>query len=196
MRLVYIFLLFVITSVMVSCSNSDPVVTKEKVVSNAEGEALRERFASGYSYGKKGGAAKSQSEKTSDFAGKSFGGISDFSGKNYTGKTYSSERWGGGKSFLSKKYAGNKRSAYSDKVPDFAQKQIGNTQYASDSKKAGKYGKYGVDAAREVSKSSIDNKVNTYADKSKQKDILIVPWQNQNTYSIEQTKSFMGNGER
>ncbi len=178
-------------SMLVSCSGSKKTTTTEQV---PNGGSLKDRFAGGYTYGKKGGVAKSQSDKQSDYSGKSFTGSNDFKGKEYRSDNYATDRWGGNSNFNSKKYQGGTDADFIKKSPAFAQHQAslkeGNWN-DSDYKTSG----FNSTSAQESRKNSIDNTVSNHADRSKVIDRVILPWKSKNAMSINETKSIMGNSD-
>lgn len=175
--------------VLVSCASSKKTVTREKV---STGDALKDRFAGGYTYGKKGGTARSQSDKESDFSRKSFGGVNDFEGKKYKGETYATERWGGKSNYNSNQYQGGTDTNFINKSPAFAQHQADlkkGTWNDSNYKTEG----FKTSSAREGGNKSVNTSVSNHADKDKVIDPIILPWKSQNAMSISETKSMMGN---
>lgn len=176
-------------SVLISCSSSKKSVTREKVSS---GDSLKDRFAGGYTYGKKGGVAKSQSDKESDYSGKSFSSSNDFNGKEYRSDTYATDRWGGNSSFNSKKYKGGSDVDFIKKSPAFAQHQA-NIKEGSWNDSNYQTSGFNSASAQERGRGTIDNSVSNHADRSKVVDKVILPWKSKNAMSINETKSIMGN---
>ncbi|MDB9741899.1 hypothetical protein OAB00_03490, partial [Akkermansiaceae bacterium] len=163
-------------SYLSSCAKSERTVTSETVIS---GDQLKDQFASGFSYGKKGGELSSKSDKESDFAGKSFGGTSSYTDKEFNRSDFATKRWGGNTDYNSKKYAGNTSTGYLSKAPAFAQDQFNNktSSYGDSAFSTSAFG--GVTSASEGNKADVGTFTNTLADKDKTITPIIKNWKSQ-----------------
>lgn len=174
----------------VSCSSVSETVSKEKVSS---GDSLKDKYAGGYTYGSSGGAVRSQSDKQSEYAGKSFGGTNDFSGKNFTTKNYANKRWAGNSDFASKRYAGNTSGDSFKHAPDFVQKQANYGGLVAD----GQGKNFGTDTlskknARERSGKFMEKPSSWYGERDNIEQPIVIQKSDQSAMSINQTREMLG----
>jgi len=187
----------VIALALSACADKAQTVTRERVSS---GDPLLDKYASNHGYAKTGGAVRSQSDKKSEYAGKTFGGTKDFSGKSYATSQYGSKRWGGGdKTFSNKKYAGRTDGSRFKKSPEFVQQQnrYGDMKANAQGKAFG-VASIGKSNARENSGRRLSYKESWYAKRNNVKKPIIIPWKQQPGaakppgLSVGDTKTMMG----